>query len=183
MGCHTVLALHHHTKPDAKNLCLSRFPHMSIHLLPTRRRPAREPLNASHQSTIIFITACTKHRQPLIHNDITHNTLRNAWLDYRDWMVGSYVLMPDHVHLLVAPSTPHPKSFRKWVAWWKRLASASLHLQEDQLWQRDIWDYRLRARDGVAEKSAYILNNPVRAGFVAMPEAWPYAGCIHRIGQ
>ena len=148
----------------------------------TRRHPARESPFAVRKSPIIFITACTKGRGHLLSNEVTHEALKRAWLDYKHWMVGPYVLMPDHLHLLVAPTSAHPSPVRRWVAWWKRLASQALHLEEDHLWQRDIWDYRLRCRDHFAEKARYILNNPVRGGLVEHADMWPYAGRIHHIG-
>lgn len=146
-----------------------------------RRYPARESLHVEKNSPFIFITACTKDRRPLLANEKVHQTLRDAWLNCKDWRVGPYVLMPDHVHILVRPISFHPLPVRRWVAWWKRLTSEALTLNRNELWQRDIWDHRLRSKDSFAEKAEYIRNNPVRRGLVEQTDLWPFGGYIYNI--
>lgn len=41
-------------------------------------------------------------------------------------------------------------------------------------WQDGFFDHRLRTDESAAEKGNYIRMNPVRAGLVENPEAWPY---------
>jgi hypothetical protein len=48
-------------------------------------------------------------------------------------------------------------------------------------WQEGFFDHLLRSRGSYAEKAAYVLQNPVRGGFCAKPEDWPYQGEITRL--
>ena len=148
---------------------------------PVRKRPAHEPTNAPRHSNVIFLTACTNGRLNLLANEKTHRVLREAWMDYKDWMVGPYVLMPDHLHILVANASPRSAGIHRWVAWWKRLASRELGMNEDHLWQRGIWDSRLRSDDCFADKARYIRENPVRRGLVSSTAEWQYGGWIHEL--
>src|SRR4029077_4786896 len=53
---------------------------------------------------IYFVTACTAAHQKLLAAEANHNTFKkfgDLSPKYGAW-VGSYVLMPDHLHLFVA---------------------------------------------------------------------------------
>src|SRR5438270_13116046 len=56
--------------------------------------PLREQFN---NPVIVFVTVCTKNRKPILANDVTHALLRRAWIAADSWLVGRYVVMPDHV--------------------------------------------------------------------------------------
>ncbi len=45
-----------------------------------------------------------------------------------------------------------------------------------QLWQRGYYDRVLRPDEDTAVVSRYVLANPVRAGLVADPTAYPFQG-------
>jgi putative transposase len=47
------------------------------------------------------------------------------------------------------------------------------------IWQRDFWDTQLRRNESYEEKWHYVIENPVRAGFVNNSEDWPYQGEIN----
>jgi putative transposase len=42
------------------------------------------------------------------------------------------------------------------------------------IWQDGFFDHRLRDHESLEEKALYIRMNPVRAGLVPRPDAWPY---------
>ena len=84
--------------------------------------------------------------------------------------------MPDHLHLVATPGDA-AVSLERWVAYWKSLYSRE-HARTGEAWQPACWDRRLRSGESYDEKWEYIRNNPVRAGLVAQPEDWPYAGEI-----
>jgi len=46
----------------------------------------------------------------------------------------------------------------------------------DILWQRSYYEHVLRRDEDAKEVARYILNNPVRAGFVQDFQNYPYAG-------
>jgi putative transposase len=44
---------------------------------------------------------------------------------------------------------------------------------EIPIWQREYWDRQLRSDESYAQKWDYVVNNPVRHGYVACAEDWP----------
>ena len=68
---------------------------------------------------IVYLTVCTKRRKPILANPETHELLRGAWRDARSWLVGRYVVMPDHIHLFCAPEESERQPLLQWVKYWK----------------------------------------------------------------
>lgn len=142
-----------------------------------RKNPARGVLISSNQPTIVFLTVCTKDRQPWLASENVHAALRKVWQSTDTWLVGDYLLMPDHVHLFCAPRDLSVK-LQRWISFWKREFSC-LHLLEAGQWQRDFWDTRMRRGENYAEKWNYVCENPIRAGLVKNSDDWPFQGQIH----
>jgi len=131
-------------------------------------------VNDSDGPTIVFDTICTKDRIPWLANPTCHTLLCQVWVESSAWLVGRYVIMPDHIHLFAAPNVRNI-DFDSWVAYWKR--KFSLAAQNPSLrWQRDHWDRRMRSNESYAEKWDYVRNNPVRHGLVGNSDDWPYQG-------
>jgi REP element-mobilizing transposase RayT len=85
--------------------------------------------------------------------------------------------MPDHIHLFCAPADLVPMPMEPWVHFWKSCVTKSWRKRGDlPIWQRDFWDTQLRTSENYDEKWQYVLENPVRAGFVRCSEDWPYQG-------
>lgn len=73
--------------------------------LPERSHPAHPPQLQKHNCpVIIFLTVCLNPRQPLLNNKKAHEALRIAWNQAGEWIVGYYLIMPDHIHLFCSPS-------------------------------------------------------------------------------
>jgi REP element-mobilizing transposase RayT len=85
------------------------------------------------------------------------------------WWLRMLVLMPDHLHALVA--VPVGRSLPVVVRRWKAYQHAQLGIE----WQSGYFDHRLRSNESLDEKAHYIRMNPVRAGLVSHPEDWPHA--------
>jgi hypothetical protein len=49
-----------------------------------------------------------------------------------------------------------------------------------RLWQQGFNDRILHTEEAVAATIAYVVENPVRAGFVTTPYAWPFIGSSRR---
>ena len=112
--------------------------------------------------------------------------LLNAILHYRDrgaYRLHEFVVMPDHLHLLLTPSAD--TTLEKIVQFIKGGSSHKIHLQRDrrlQIWQEGFHDWTVRdARDWQA-KVEYIRMNPVRAKLVAYPAGWPNSSASGRFG-
>jgi len=145
--------------------------------LPVRRHPAHGLLISPDTPTIVYLTVCTKDRQPWLAAHEVHALLRLVWTAASAWLVGRYILMPDHVHLFAAPGeTEIP--FDNWIRYWKSQFSKGHH-NPNHRWQTDHWDTRLRSWEAYDSKWDYVCNNPVRRGLVAKAEDWPFQGEIH----
>jgi REP element-mobilizing transposase RayT len=126
---------------------------------------------------IIFVTVCTKDRKPVLANAEMHEILRGSWQRAERWLVGRYVIMPDHIHLFCAPVVSVPESLQSWMGYWKATATRQWPHREDlPIWQCHFWDTQLRRGENYDAKWDYVLANPVRAGFVSNSDDWPYQG-------
>jgi REP element-mobilizing transposase RayT len=126
---------------------------------------------------IVYLTVCTKRRKPILANPETHELLRAAWRDARSWLVGRYVVMPDHIHLFCAPAKSEAQPLLQWVKYWKSATARNWITPTDTpVWQRHFWETQLRRSEGYDQKWQYVVENPVRAELVTKPEGWPYQG-------
>jgi len=129
---------------------------------------------------IYFLTTCTLDRRPILDCEPMHDAFRTFCLNspqHGAW-VGRYVLMPDHLHLFVSVDEI---SLSKWVKSLKNTLSKTLRALgcDSPHWQKGFFDHLLRSGESYSQKWDYLRKNPIRAGLVAIPEDWPYAGEIH----
>ena len=148
-----------------------------------RRQPARQDLREIYnRPAIVFLTVCTKSKKQILANEAVHNTLREAWKAADSWLVGRYVLMPDHLHLFCSPTMNTSAPLIQWVPFWKSHTARNWPKRKDTpVWQRDFWDTQLRKEESYAEKWQYVVENPVRAGLVTASSDWPYQGEMHEL--
>lgn len=144
----------------------------------SRSYPVHGVRRTSDGPTIVFLTVCSKYRNPWIADDAVHVTLRKVWTDATAWLVGDYVLMPDHIHLFATPSAMDIP-LDNWVRYWKSQFTRA-DGNPNHLWQRNHWDTRIRSSESYVEKREYVLNNPVRKGLVENPGDWVFKGRICR---
>ncbi len=151
--------------------------------LPSRKRPAHMPLSEmGNRAMIVYLTVCTRARKPVLARGDAQACLLNAWREATHWVVGRYVLMPDHIHLFCSPATFPPEPVRTWSRYWKTVASKTWPRQDERpLWQADEWDRQLRRGEGYREKWEYVRNNPVRKHLVASACEWPFQGEMHEL--
>jgi putative transposase len=141
---------------------------------PGRRTPAHGVKLSLAGPTIVLLTVNTKDRVPWLAQPEVQASLRAIWREADAWLVGDYVLMPDHLHLFCAP---RDLSFtiERWLAYWKSQFSRR-HVDQPWAWQRSGFHHRLRDARQYQEKWAYVRENPLRKQLVASPEDWPYQG-------
>ena len=133
------------------------------------------------KNPVYFITVCTAHRHKVLANPSVAAIVVESWRiapAVYGWVIGRYVVMPDHVHFFAA-AQPEAKSLSGFVRDWKRWTARKISESEQlipPIWQLEFFDHVLRSAKSHAQKWDYIRKNPVRAGLVAAPEDWPYAG-------
>ncbi len=148
-----------------------------------RKHPIHQTVYERFNTAIIvFVTVCTKDRKSILVKDDVHHLLLESWRAATSWLVGRYVIMPDHIHLFCAPGELHPHPLIQWVSYWK--SHAARHWprpNESPIWQRHFWDTQLRRGESYAAKWNYVLENPVRADLVSRLEDWPYGGELNEL--
>jgi REP element-mobilizing transposase RayT len=86
----------------------------------------------------------------------------------------AWVVMSNHVHLLVQPLV-EPAVFLKVIkAFTARKMNQQL-LRSGPLWQHESFDHWIRSQAEFEETAGYIVGNPVRAGLASSAEAFPWS--------
>jgi REP-associated tyrosine transposase len=130
-----------------------------------------------NEPVIIYLTVCSKDRKSIFAFDNRAVVIVDAWQKASLWLVGRYVIMPDHIHHFCAPNTFPMTPLKQWVKYWKALASLSWPCPNNHpIWQRDAWDTQLRRYESYDSKWEYVISNPVRAGLVKEPNDWSFQG-------
>jgi putative transposase len=132
---------------------------------------------------LFFVTTCTYARRPLLAEDTAVEILTSEWRRNRDlygWSVGSYVIMPDHVHFFCR-SARDAESLSDMMRGWKQWTSKRMRraLTGCFRWQAGFFDHVLRSDESYSRKWAYVRDNPVRARLVEQAQDWPFSGHIH----
>jgi REP-associated tyrosine transposase len=142
-----------------------------------RENPATGVYIFRDQPTIVLLTVCTLSRKHLLANHKVHRNLREAWKEADAWMVGSYVVMPDHLHLFCAPVN-EDVSIEHWITYWKRRFHRCFGNDAPRFQSRGF-HHRLRRDESYSNKWEYVRLNPVRSGLVSEPEDWPFQGTLN----
>jgi REP element-mobilizing transposase RayT len=88
----------------------------------------------------------------------------------------AYCIMPDHLHL-VCRGLSATSDLRAYVGAAKGGVTRSFRREYGgRLWTQGFDDKLLRTERAFANALAYVIENPVKAGFVTRPEAWPFLG-------
>jgi putative transposase len=127
-----------------------------------------------------FITFSCFHRLPLLDAPEPRNTVE-AVLELtrarHQARVYAYVLMPEHVHLLInEPPSILVAQFLKAV---KQITSRKLKGQREKFWQERYFDSNIRGEAARSEVIRYIHRNPVKRGLAEKPEDWPWSSFRH----
>jgi putative transposase len=94
--------------------------------------------------------------------------------------VSGYVVMPEHVHLLV--TEPEKASLATALQALKQSVSRTLALRHaEAFWQARYYDFNVRSEKKHIEKLRYIHRNPVVRGLVAKPEDWQWSSFRHYV--
>jgi putative transposase len=93
----------------------------------------------------------------------------------RGTRVYGYVLMPEHVHLLLSEPDRGPLC----GALQSLKISVARRAGRGPLWQRRYYDRNVRDHEEFVEKLRYIHRNPVKRGLCARPQDWPWSSFRH----
>ncbi|MGC1461265.1 MAG: transposase [Terracidiphilus sp.] len=120
------------------------------------------------------------HRLPLIKAPGARNTFEALLEQTRarhEARIYAYVLMPEHVHLLInEPPLILLAQFLKAV---KQMTSRKLKGHREKFWQERYFDGSVRGEAARSEVIRYIHRNPVKRGLVASPGDYRWSSFNH----
>jgi putative transposase len=95
-----------------------------------------------------------------------------------NYTLHAFVVMPNHVHLLLTPHVPLPKLTKSLKGFTAKRANRMLGLTGIRFWQEESYDHLVRDQPEFERIRRYIEQNPVRAGLVteATEYRWSSAG-------
>jgi len=127
-----------------------------------------------------FITFSCYRRQPLLgfprNRDFFETALERTRLGYQFFVTG-YVVMPEHVHLLV--SEPRRSTLAAAIQALKQSVARRLVGPDEHFWQKRYYDFNVWTKKKCAEKLRYLHRNPVTRGLVENPEDWAWSSFRH----
>ena len=87
--------------------------------LPNRQNPSPGVHIDLGRSNFVLLTVTTENRDPWLANETAHRLLHETWSEAKAWLVGDYLLMPDHLHCFCAPYDLE-FTIETWISYWKR---------------------------------------------------------------
>jgi putative transposase len=127
-----------------------------------------------------FVTFSCYHRRPFFVTETSKNTFETALERIRvayQLCVYGYVVMPEHVHLLL--SEPERATLADALKSLKQGISRRLIANAEHFWQKRYYDFNIRNHKQFIEKLQYIHRNPVKRGLCERPEDWPWSSFLH----
>jgi putative transposase len=125
-----------------------------------------------------FVTFSCYHQLPyLATNDakqVFEQSLEAMRIKYGFYVAG-YVVMPEHVHLLL--TEPRTELLAKALQALK--ISVSMRLPQSPFWQRRYYDFNVFTGERRIEKLRYIHRNPVTRGLAITPQEWAWSSFNH----
>jgi putative transposase len=164
-------------------------------LMVVMEEPKRNALKRIYGSNDLhFVTFSCYQQRPYLASP----SARNRFVDILDevrsrhgFSLLGYVLMPEHVHLLMSePEHGDPSKVLQVV---KQKVSASLRTKRPSsgiqmqfalasssvaapaFWQRRFYDFNVRSENKFKEKLHYMHRNPVDRKLVQHPQDWPWS--------
>ena len=127
-----------------------------------------------------FITFSCFHRLPLLEAPGAREAVEAVLEQTRERhhaRVYAYVLMPEHVHLLV--NEPPGILLAQLLKAVKQMTSRKLKGERAKFWQARYYDSSVRGERARSEVIRSIHRNPVARGLVEKPEDWPWSSYRH----
>jgi putative transposase len=124
-----------------------------------------------------FVTAQTAGRKPFFRDE-RWARLALSTLDHFDgngYKLHAYVVMPEHLHLLVVPFETIEKSVQLIKGGFSTRAKRELEWT-GEIWQPGFTEHRIRDEEDWLRHLEYIRRNPVEARLVSAAVAYDFMG-------
>ena len=160
----------------------------------------RNPLKRYYgQGDLHFVTFSWYRRRPLMGTARSRDCflkILDRMRSKRNFLLLGFVVMPEHVHLLVSePPGSNPsialqvlkQEVSRRLRKEHRLSSesqaglkfAEAQTVEEHFWQRRFYDFNVWSEKKFREKLEYMHANPAKRGLVLHPKDWPWSSWRH----
>jgi putative transposase len=142
------------------------------------------PKHRTAAAASYFVTTRSWQGRSVFQVSEIANIVVSTIFRYRDqgaYGLHEFVLMPNHLHLLLTPSAT--TTLEKAIQLIKGGSSHEIHSQrgqKTQIWQVGFFDWTIRNASDWQSKVTYIHMNPVRERLVLHPEEWTYSSAAGR---
>jgi putative DNA methylase len=101
--------------------------------------------------------------------------------DGQRYRLHAWVVMPNHVHVLITPQLGHELSqiLHSWKSFTAKKANRLLG-RTGAFWQQEYFDRFVRHEEHFEDALKYIEFNPVKAGLCKHPESWQFSSASWR---
>ena len=132
-----------------------------------------------------FFTVVTANRKPLLIDNIAR--LRAAFkmcMTRYPFEIEAIVVLPDHLHTIWRLPEGDADFSTRWMVIKRQFSSglpqatvsqSKLKKREKGIWQRRFWEHCIRNEDDWRRHVDYIHFNPVKHGYVSVPNDWLYS--------
>ncbi len=124
------------------------------------------------------VTFSCYRRQPHLESAAARNLFERSLEQMRvryDFFLRGYVVMPEHVHLLVS----EPKQSLLSKALQALKLSVAVQQKQRPFWQKRYYDFNVFTEKKITEKLNYMHHNPVKRGLVKEPDEWVWSSFRH----
>jgi putative transposase len=137
-------------------------------------KPSRE--HATNNAQTYMVTSSTWGRRALFRNERWARLLTDTLSHYRGsaYLLHEFVIMPDHIHVLITPLTSLEKAVQFIKGGFSYRAKKEL-ASNMEIWQKGFSDHRIRDANDYTLHVSYIHQNPVKELVCQSPEQFPYS--------
>ena len=137
-------------------------------------RPIRE--HTTNNGQTYMVTSSTWGRRALFQKERWAKLLIDTLYYYRGtaYLLHEFVIMPDHVHVLLTPHTSLEKAVQFIKGGFSYRAKKELG-SNLEVWQKGFSDHRIRDASDYRLHQVYIQQNPVRKNLCDRAEEYPYS--------
>ena len=129
-----------------------------------------------------FITSVTRERKPIFHDvnniEILIETIR-FYQERGDLHVLGYVVMPEHVHLLLIPLKGTISDVMRNIKAYSATTIRQRAKIDSDVWQNSFYDHIVTGRRDFESKLNYMHENPLRRNIVDRLDSYPYSSYIN----
>jgi len=135
------------------------------------------------QGGTCFFTLVTDQRKPFFNNPPIVKRLRDEFEYTRKklpFSLKAIVILPDHLHCIWDMPGDDGDYSKRWSMIKGHVTKgAKRELNDEIIWQPRYWEHLIRNEDDLNRHLDYIHYNPVKHGYVSLPQEWKNSS-IHK---